>query len=240
MLRSLSIVRQLRTPALIAKAISSIQASMPLVLLSTILLAPVRAPAQYMYLDSNGDGINTAEDRLSASGPTSVDVWLDTMHDRNGSVTTCNSGSESLTINSYVFNLQLSGTGSFSYSGFINHIPEMTTPFGELNPGNGTYKNGAGGGAIFPPGIYHLASLSVTLIDGYGSLEIAPMVEGSADPTSFGSRCVGTNFDNTYTLDLLPDNAANLRYQSSASLSPEEGPWQAEESGTPKNRSSRS
>jgi hypothetical protein len=59
-----------RTPALAA-----------LVLLA-LALAPLPSHAQYMYLDSNGDGVHTSADVLHGNGPTVVDVWLDTGHNR--------------------------------------------------------------------------------------------------------------------------------------------------------------
>jgi len=35
-----------------------------------LLAAPVIGNAQYIYVDANGDGVNTAADRLNASGTT--------------------------------------------------------------------------------------------------------------------------------------------------------------------------
>ena len=48
------------------------------------LFAPSFGTAQYMYLDSNGDGLHSGSDRLSASGATTVDVWLKTNENRDG------------------------------------------------------------------------------------------------------------------------------------------------------------
>jgi hypothetical protein len=38
------------------------------------LSMPNFARAQYMYLDANGDSLNTADDRLNATGETTLDV----------------------------------------------------------------------------------------------------------------------------------------------------------------------
>lgn len=64
-------------------------------LLAVSLFLPVDPVfAQYMYLDSNGDGVNDLGDRLNANGlPTTVDVYLVTGHNRDGSPAACNSDS---------------------------------------------------------------------------------------------------------------------------------------------------
>ena len=71
-----------------------------------------QAGAQYMYLDTNGDGANTSADLLAANGsPTTVDVWLRTNADRDGSPAICNVEPEApLNFNSYVVNLEAAGT----------------------------------------------------------------------------------------------------------------------------------
>ena len=49
-----------------------------LLFLCSVMGAPA-ATAQYMYLDTNGDGVHTAADVLQPNGtPTTVDVWLRT------------------------------------------------------------------------------------------------------------------------------------------------------------------
>ena len=50
-----------------------------------ILLGPSAAHAQYVFLDVNGDGVNDGADQLNPSGPTDVDVWFVTDHNRDGS-----------------------------------------------------------------------------------------------------------------------------------------------------------
>src|SRR5207245_3471618 len=62
----------------------------PLALMAALF---VTAPAwaQYMYLDTNGDAVHPGADVVSLVGLTHVDVWLDTNHDRDGSLQTCNS-----------------------------------------------------------------------------------------------------------------------------------------------------
>jgi hypothetical protein len=45
--------------------------------------------AQYMYLDSNGDGIHTAADEVNPAGPTTIEIWLNTAVNRDGSPAVC-------------------------------------------------------------------------------------------------------------------------------------------------------
>jgi PKD repeat protein len=121
------------------------------VLLWCALVMCVAAPAadaQYMFLDSNGDGVTNANDRLNPNGmATNVRVFVITNQNRDGSPALCNSdddngnppGTTPLTINSYALNLAVEG-GAVAYSGFSNQQSSMVTPFGEINAGDGFYK----------------------------------------------------------------------------------------------------
>src|SRR6185295_2294350 len=73
-----------------------------------MLLAPPAA-AQYMYLDSNGNGIHDANDRMNKSTPTPVDIWLDTDSNRDGSAGPCEFGSGPLDMSHYEFVLHSVG-----------------------------------------------------------------------------------------------------------------------------------
>ena len=168
------------------------------------------AQAQYMYLDTNGDGVyNPGNDHMNANGvPTQARLFVVTDRNRDGSAALCNSdegngnppGTTPLTINSYAFNLAASG-GTVQYSGFANQQPSMNTAFGEINLGDGSYKNGFGGATILSPGTYHLATLTITGTAGSPSIRFVDQIAGSADFTSFGTRCDGNGFDSTYKLD---------------------------------------
>ncbi|HET9252234.1 MAG TPA: putative Ig domain-containing protein [Candidatus Eisenbacteria bacterium] len=166
---------------------------------AAIVGVAVPAGAQYMYLDSNGDGVHSASDVMSPNGtPTTVDVWVRTNQNRDGSAAVCNRQDGELTINSYVVNLAVAN-GTASYSGFINRTP-FGVAFGELNPGNGLYKNGFGQQAPQLPGLYRLMTLTITATSGSPRVDIVDIVNGSADFTSFGTLCSGNDFDNTYKL----------------------------------------
>jgi PKD domain/Putative Ig domain/FlgD Ig-like domain len=160
------------------------------------------AQAQYMYLDSNGDGIPSNLDRLSFNGaPTTVDVWLRTNVNRNGSSASCNSdGAVPLDINHYAVNLEAVG-GSVMYTNFINR---QSGPWphtvGEMNADGVHYRNGFGG-SFLPPGTYHLATLTITGVTGSPGIRIVDRIPGSLDFTAFGTHCFGNGFDEVYKLD---------------------------------------
>ena len=73
-------------------------ACVALCLFAAMLTAP-GARAQYMYMDSNGDGVHTAADVITATGTTVAKVYLRTNRLRDGSTAVCPTGDQ-LTINS--------------------------------------------------------------------------------------------------------------------------------------------
>ncbi|HET9252235.1 MAG TPA: PKD domain-containing protein [Candidatus Eisenbacteria bacterium] len=174
-----------------------------LVVLSLVVLvaSATGARAQYMFLDTNGDGANTSADLLAANGaPTTVDVWLRTNAGRDGSPAVCNvDATIPLNINSYVFNLEAVG-GQVTYTGFVNQQPQWSTSLGEVNNDGVHYKNGFGSPIFLQPGTYRLATLTITGTNGAPQIRIVDLVPGSADFTSFGTHCYGNDFDNTYKL----------------------------------------
>jgi hypothetical protein len=76
----------------------------------------------------------------------------------------------------------------------------MTVGFGEAKDSL-EYHNGRGGGISLNPGTYLLASIEVHIVDGLPSIAIVPTSDISGGFTSsFGSRCPGTDNDNTLKL----------------------------------------
>src|SRR2546428_12223857 len=69
------------------------------------------ASAQYMYMDTNGNGIHDTGDRMNANtDSTVVDFYLNTTLNRNGSTVTCNTvPGTAMDINSYAFNIVATG-----------------------------------------------------------------------------------------------------------------------------------
>ncbi|HEY6784693.1 MAG TPA: hypothetical protein VI159_07050, partial [Gemmatimonadales bacterium] len=78
------------------RSVLSIAIAIPLA-----LSAFASAQAQYVYLDTNGDGVHTTADVLAPAGVTSLEVWIRTDHNRDGSLATCDTGDGDLTINGY-------------------------------------------------------------------------------------------------------------------------------------------
>ncbi|MEK7348709.1 MAG: hypothetical protein AABZ94_07525, partial [Candidatus Eisenbacteria bacterium] len=159
--------------------------------------------AQYMYLDSNGDGVNTAADRMNANGvATTVDVWLRTNTNRDTSAASCVTADGDMTINSYVVNLQASG-GTVAYTFFVNQQAGMTTITVPGTPLSNTteFSVGRGSGTVLLPGNYKLLTVTITGASGTPSVAIvAPSALQPTDLTNFGSACSGNSFDNTLKL----------------------------------------
>ena len=72
-----------------------------LLLVAVVALVAFAAPAysQYMYIDTNNDGICDNTDILTPSS-TSVDIWLVTNADKFGAPVTCAQSSSNLMKNS--------------------------------------------------------------------------------------------------------------------------------------------
>src|SRR5438874_10539886 len=108
---------------------SSIRA---LILGSLIAILTIGAPAysQYIFMDTNGDGVCDSNDVLT-SGSTAVDVWLNTNHNQNGTMVTCSANPDQpLTIFSYDILFNASGAGSVTYNSWTNADSRFTV----LNP----------------------------------------------------------------------------------------------------------
>jgi len=172
------------------------------------LLGWVRpAISQYLYLDSNGDGRSTAEDRLSATQPTVVAVYLDTNHDRDGSQQSCNSHTASrtdgaaLSIFSYSIVLQVQpGTGSVSWSQYADSVGFEVLGPDESNSSCYLAERSSGGSSL-PAGSYKLGVVTVTVTSGAPVIGVAP--SSPLDPavvTAFGTECEGSGAANSYVL----------------------------------------
>lgn len=160
--------------------------------LALLVLAPP-AFAQYMYLDSNGNGVHTAADKLHPVKPTVVDIWFDTAHNRDGSATSCHSNSATpLDMNSYVVNLMASG-GTVSYSSYTNRLPGAAALSSPPPSDAARFSSGPFTVPIqasLPPGKYLLGTLTITVTSGFPTVQIVPrLVAPFIDATSFGSHC---------------------------------------------------
>ena len=154
------------------------------------------ARAQYMYLDSNDDGIHDSSDRMNKSTPTAMDIWLDTDSNRDGSSATCTFGGGALDLSSYEIVLQPVG-GTIDWGPMSNLMANMGKNFARDardTTGTSYYHNGWGAtttSGIYPPGRYKVASLIATVRTGSPRVDIVVRhAINRASRTSFGSECL--------------------------------------------------
>jgi len=177
--------------------------SLPFVVtISIALMAPCAAQGQYMYLDTNGDGVHTDADTIHPSGPTSIDVWIRTDANRDGSPTSCVSG-EQLSISTYEFILH-AADGTVAWGTFTN-LQAPILPCGYSRSDSTDFYVGycgvPGSPPGAPPGLYHLGNISVSVTGGTPSILLEASTHLlSVAITSFGSACSGIDGDNTIKL----------------------------------------
>jgi hypothetical protein len=169
------------------------------VVLSAALFAAVdTASAQYMYLDTNGDGIHTDADVIAPTGTTTVDVWIHTDANRDGSPVTCASAGDSLDIMSYEFILH-ANDGTIAWGAFANNPPN-SLPLGQVSD-SVEFVSGYCFIVKSAPGLHRLATLSLQIGSGTPSLSIvADTPLSTIHFTSFGSACDSPDGDNTFFL----------------------------------------
>jgi len=161
-----------------------------------LTFAPSTVRAQYLYLDSNGDGIHDATDRMNKSTPTTVDIWLDTDSNRDGSPATCTFEGGALDLSSYEVVLHAVG-GTINWGPMSNLMANLTSNFArDARDTTGTvyYHNGYGttmASKIYLPGFYKLASLVATVATGSPRVDIVVRhAINRASRTSFGTACL--------------------------------------------------
>lgn len=176
--------------------------------LGLLVLLPVPAHSQYMFLDTNGDGVHDAGDQLAPSGPTAVDIWVVTNRNRDGTPVDCDVADAylGLTINSYTVVLHASG-GDVKWGPMHNRLPFAHEAYNFATYADttdaGWYHNGWGSMDQFPPGKYRLATLQIETISGDPSISIEPYLPRHVvQITQFGTSCLALDGDNTYKLGL--------------------------------------
>jgi hypothetical protein len=165
--------------------------------LGLLLVLGTAAPAiaQYIYIDTNGNMTHDAADGVSSTGTTHADVWLNTATNRDGSPAACADSS----LNSYEFILTAVG-GTVAWGTYVSAIGGSEVPvLGGSNPTE--YHIVFVSVGRFPPGLYKLGSLDLSIASGSPCLQFAESSTMSpCDGTSFGSKCPGSRFDNTIRL----------------------------------------
>jgi PKD repeat protein len=173
--------------------------------LNLVFHAPLPASAQYMFLDVNGDGIHDDSDALDPSGVTRIDIWLDTARNRDGSPAFCDTDAATpLTVNSWEVSLQAVG-GTVEWGPLDNMLAISAVNACFADAADTTdpvwYHNGWGGNHIIDPGRYHVGRLRVRVLTGNPAVVFRPYNPAQPnDLTSFGTRCLGLQGDNTYRL----------------------------------------
>jgi hypothetical protein len=179
-----------------------------LLLLGVIAALAIGAPAysQYIYYDVNGDGVNgcPAGNDILTSSTTSVDVWLDSNHGKDGVLDACSAGTgQPLDFFSYSIIFHTSGAGSVTMNSWTNTAPGFTviTPLTLAGQDGGVdYTAPVGGNLI---GLVKLGTLGISVT---GSPVLTFLDDNSSNPgistpvTGFGSTCDGTTYLNTIAL----------------------------------------
>lgn len=174
-------------------------------LLAIFLTTP--AQGQYMFLDANGDGVNDDSDRIDQSGATTLDLWVDTAKNRDGSAVTCDTDPNSgVTVFSWEIVLRaVGGTLEWGPLDNILAISPLRACFATDSDTTDPvwYHNGWGGYYVSDPGRYHLARFSVRVLTGNPSIIFVPLNPSQPnDLTSLGTLCLAREQDNTYKLGL--------------------------------------
>jgi len=184
----------------------------PLSMLIQVLLVSclwtARSGAQHMYLDTDGDGLSTSADVTKASGITSITIWLDSNHDRNGILQTCNShtGAKYSTTRSSALDV-------FSYTIFLKAVGG-TVKWGSFLPADPAYESlGAPSptetdielnyfrtSGVTPAGQFKVGTIQVSVLSGEPQIvisqgkDINPYEFG----THFGCPCSGSILEHSY------------------------------------------
>ncbi len=166
------------------------------------------ASAQYMYLDANGDGVNSAADSLNATGPTLLTIYLDTNHDRDGTLRSCNghTGAPSAggPINLFGYTIVLKAVGGTVTWGAFTPLDPTYTPLGaDLADSTDTQFTRMRPAQTFTAaGLLQLGTISVTSSSGTPGIVIGTSTQ--MDPfgfgTDFATQCEGSAYPNSYML----------------------------------------
>lgn len=172
---------------------------------------PAPATAQYMYLDSNGDGVHDDADSLSAYETNVADLWLVTDRMRQGNAVLCLMDRDA-TMDLNYFEVILRAEGGLVRYGSLEPLePSMTFQLGTARD-TSEFVGGFASQVFLPPGRYRLARIEIDVLRGSPSIRIAPETSlGSWHWTAFGSTCLGKDFDNTLKLGLDWFDADGLR-----------------------------
>jgi hypothetical protein len=180
--------------------------------LGALFLLFLAGPSEAQYMKITTD--NPADSgRLKSTGTTILTITLNTNHDRDGSLQSCNShtvaagcGSSStgqaLDLFSYTITLVAKG-GTVAWGTFVAADPSYEVLGPDLANSTQTEFNRATTGAFTPAGLITLGSIPLTITAGAPSIEIAhgpQTIDVFGFGTGFGTPCDGSIYSNTYLL----------------------------------------
>jgi PKD repeat protein len=177
--------------------------------------------AQHMRITTD----NPADDtRLKPSGTTLLTITLNTNHDRDGSLQTCNSHSAASCgapasgnpLNLFSYQVYLSAaSGTVSWGTFTPGTADFTALQPQVQDAHDVqFTFARPPGTSSQEGLNILGSIPVTVVSGSPSIAIARFPNIPLDPgsfgTSFGTNCDGSAIGNTYILGSSSDPCGAL------------------------------
>jgi hypothetical protein len=189
-----------------------------LLLLAVVAALVVGGPAysQYVFLDVNGDGVNSKTnpalpDDILGPSVTAVDVYFVTDKNRAGATVTCAADpTRPMTLFSYDVTLHSSGSGTVAFNswtdalGFATSFTNGSCPGADFCPASPTSSPdiwvGRGGTPPGSTGKIKIGTIHIT-VTGSPVLDIVTgsSINASAQ-TAFGSLCFGNQADGTIRL----------------------------------------
>jgi len=160
-------------------------------------IVPRAGFSQYIFLDTNADGVSTTADRLSKDDVSAIDIWIDTSRNRDGSAARYSlEPTKALSMFSYGVILRAVG-GTMKWGAYTNLISSMDFEFGTDRSPEYFYTGWLGDTPL-PPGKYKLGTLAASATSGSPRVVIASTAPFFPPVYTFiGSLCGGMDGDNT-------------------------------------------
>ena len=177
-----------------------------LLLLATLaaLSIAATASAQFLYMDGTGDGVcDFPFEPVSLNAESSIDIWIDTANNPDGSPATCSAG-ELISIDGYELVLQADANAeATAFHGWQNAVASFTTDLGAVQE-SGRFRVGFfGGSAFLAPGKHKLGTVRLTYSGSCPSLGIraSATLLGTEYVTQFNTDCPTADADYILRLD---------------------------------------
>jgi len=142
----------------------------------TLLALPMQSNAQYMFLDSNGDGRHDHRDQVSRQGWSDVDVWLDLAANRDPAGRSTIAASQQALA---AYELAIHGIATMEWGAFTPADPAMKVTRGPVL-GTGTFYVAVDCSKVRRGPKHRLGRLRLRAASGNGDLEIWPCLAAGA------------------------------------------------------------